>query len=71
MKTATLKIEGMHCDGCANTIKALVERQPGVQMATVSFDEGQARILYDPRITGEDRLVAAVQQPGFRVVGRE
>jgi len=71
MKTATLKIEGMHCDGCANTIKALVERQPGVQMATVSFAEGQARILYDPRAIGEDRLVAVVQQPGFRVVGRE
>ena len=71
MKTATLKIEGMHCDGCANTIKALVERQPGVQMATVSFDEGQARSLHDPQAIGEERLVAVVQQPGFRVVGRE
>ena len=71
MKTATLKIEGMHCDGCANTIKALVEREPGVQMATVSFGESRARILYDPQAVGEDRLVAVVQQPGFRVVGRE
>lgn len=48
MKTATLKIEGMSCDHCANTIKTLVEQQPGVKMAMVSFDEGQARILYDP-----------------------
>ncbi len=71
MKTATLKIEGMNCNGCANTIKALVERQSGVQMATVSFDAGQARILYDPQAVDEDRLVAVVQQPGFRVVGRE
>lgn len=70
MKTATLKIEGMHCNGCANTIKALVEREPGVQIVTVSFDEGQARILYDPQAIGEERLVAVVQQPGFRVVGR-
>lgn len=71
MKTTTLKITGMHCSGCANTIKALVEKQPGVQMVTVSFEEGQARILYDPKALGEDRLVAVVQQPGFRVVGRE
>lgn len=71
MKTATFKIEGMHCDGCANTIKALIEREPGVQMATVSFDKSRARILYDPRAVGEDRLVAVVHQPGFRVVGRE
>jgi copper chaperone CopZ len=70
MKTATFKIEGMNCDHCANTIKALVEKQPGVQMATVSFDEGQARILYDPNSIGEDRLVDVVQEPGFRVVGR-
>jgi copper chaperone len=71
MKTATFKIEGMNCDGCANTIKALVEKQAGVQMATVSFDEHQARILYDPQAIAEDRLVEVVQQPGLRVVGRE
>jgi copper chaperone len=71
MKTAMLKIEGMHCSGCANTIKTLVEKQPGVQMAQVSFEESQARILYDPQAIGEERLVAVVQQPGFQVVGRE
>ncbi|WP_244437867.1 MULTISPECIES: heavy-metal-associated domain-containing protein [unclassified Mesorhizobium] len=70
MKTTTFKIEGMNCDGCANTIKTLVESEPGVQMATVSFEEGQARILYDPQSTGEDRLVAVIQKPGFRVAGR-
>lgn len=70
MKTATFKIEGMHCTGCANTIKALVEKEPGVQIATVSYHEGHACILYDPQATGEDRLVAAIQKPGFRVVGR-
>ncbi len=69
MKTATFKIEGMNCDHCANTIKALVEQQAGVKMATVSFKEGQARILYDPQAITEERLVAVIQEPGFRVVG--
>ncbi len=69
MKSATFKIEGMNCDHCANTIKTLVEKQPGVQMATVSFDEGQARVLYDPQEIGDDRLVAVIQEPGFKVVG--
>jgi copper chaperone len=70
MKTATFKIEGMNCDACANRIKALVEKQPGVQAATVSFDEGQARILYDPHAVGEHGLAAVVEESGFRVVGR-
>ena len=69
MKTATFTIEGMHCDGCASTIKTLTERQPGVQMATVSFADRQARILYDPSVIDEDRLVAAIEKPGFRVAG--
>lgn len=70
MKTVTFKIEGMNCGHCANTIKTLVDKQPGVQVATVSFEEGQARILYDPKAIQEDRLVAVVQEPGFRVTRR-
>ena len=71
MKTAIFRIEGMSCDACANTIKNIVQREPGVRLATVSFNERQARILYDPRSVHEDRLVEAIQQPGFRVVGRQ
>lgn len=67
MKTATLTIEGMHCDGCASNIKTLIERQPGVQMATVSFADRRARILYDPTAIDETRLVGAIEKPGFRV----
>jgi len=71
MKTITFKIEGMRCDGCADTIKTLIEKEPGVRMASVSFDEGRARILYDPQAVGEDRLIATIQKPGFRVVAQQ
>jgi copper chaperone len=68
MKTALFKIDGMHCDGCANTVKTMVERQPGVQMADVSYDRGKARVLYDPQTIAEDALVATVQKLGYRVI---
>lgn len=70
MKSLTLKIAGMHCDSCAATIKALVERADGVQTAAVAFASGEARILYDPATTSEERLVAIVEKPGYRVVSR-
>lgn len=70
MKTSIFKIEGMNCDSCANTIKRLVEKQPGVRMASVSLGDRQARVLYDPQSVDEDNLVATIQEPGFRVVGR-
>ena len=71
MKTTIFKIEGMNCDACANTIKNVVEKESGVRMASVSFSERLARVLYDPQSVQEDRLVDAIQKPGFRVVGRE
>ena len=71
MKATIFKIEGMNCDACANTIRSLVEKEPGVRMASVSFNDRQARVLYDPKFVEEERLVDAIQKPGFRVVGRE
>ena len=71
MKTTTFKIEGMHCDGCAFTVKTLVEKEPGVKAATVSFKDSEARVLYDPQATNEDRLAATIQRPGYRVVSRQ
>ncbi len=71
MKTTIFKIEGMNCDACANTIKSLVEKEPGVRMASVSFGEGQALVLYDPESVGEEHLVNTIHKPGFRVVGRD
>lgn len=70
MKTATFKIEGMHCDGCALTVQTLIEHEPGVKAATVSFKDGDARILFDPQVVDEDRLVATIQKPGYRITGR-
>lgn len=71
MKTTTFKIEGMNCDACANTIKNLVEMEPGVHVASVSFNDRQARVLYDPQVLAEDRIVDVIQNPGFKVTARE
>jgi copper chaperone CopZ len=71
MKTTVFRIEGMNCDACASTIKGLVEKEPGVRMASVSFSDRQARVMYDPNAIGEDRLIDVIQRPGFRVVARE
>jgi len=71
MKTTVFRIEGMNCDACANTIKTLVEKEPGVQMASVSYSDRKARVLFDPKSIEEEHLVNTIQKPGFRVVGRE
>jgi copper chaperone CopZ len=67
MKTAIFTIKDMHCDGCAETIKVLLAREPGVHTSTVSFKEGNARVLYDPAATSADRLIAAIEGGGYQV----
>lgn len=70
VKTATFKIGGMHCDGCARTIEALVSTEPGVRKTTVSFKTREARILFDPQVRNEDQLVAAIQKAGYSVASQ-
>lgn len=66
MKTAIFTIDGMHCDGCAETIKALLRLDPGVRTSTVSFKDGNAQVLYDPVATSADRLIAAIERGGYK-----
>ena len=70
MKKMLVTIAGMHCDGCAETIKALLKMEPGVQTSAVSFKERNARVLYDPAATNEQRLIAAIERGGYKV-GRQ
>ena len=67
MKTVFLLIEGMHCDGCAATIKALLDIEAGVKASSVSFKDGSARVLFDPAAIDEAKLVAAVEKGGYKV----
>ncbi len=67
MNSVTLKVEGMHCGGCAATIQALLETNGGVRKAAVSFKEGEARVLYDPRNVTEEQLIATIEKGGYKV----
>jgi len=67
MKSLELRIQGMHCDGCAGTIEALLAREPGVKGASVSYAAGKGQILYDPAATDPVRIAASIKRAGFRV----
>jgi len=70
MNTVTFKVEGMHCGGCAETLQALLARSAGVHKAAASFEQGDARVLYDSQAVTEEQLVALVEKAGYRVAGR-
>ena len=69
MKSLDMKIEGMHCNGCASTIQALLTHEAGIQSANVSFANGKASVLYDPNETTPANVAAAIEKAGYRVTG--
>jgi len=70
MNTATFKVEGMHCNGCAQIVRSLLEKKTGVRAAHVSFTDGATRILHDPESITEDQLAEAIEKAGYHVVGK-
>jgi DNA-binding transcriptional MerR regulator/copper chaperone CopZ len=66
-KTANLVIEGMRCDGCARTVKALIGAKTGVHQVEVSLATRRARILYDPTTVTKESIATTIKKGGFRV----
>lgn len=65
MATTTLRLEGMHCEGCADRARRLLGREPGVRDARVSLEHSEAQVRYNPQRVATQRLVEIVETAGF------
>jgi copper chaperone len=65
MATADLKIEGMSCQGCVDSVTRTLESVAGVQAVAVSLAEASARVTYDPARTGLAELRRALERAGY------
>lgn len=60
--TTILSVSGMTCGGCANTVKRVLARVPGVAGAEVDLAAGRAVVKGGAR---PEDLVAVVEAAGF------
>lgn len=67
MQTETLKIHGMTCMGCVNSVRNVLEKIPGVSSADVSLEQKQVTVHYDATATGVDQFRSAIEGAGFEV----
>ncbi len=65
MATATLKVTGMHCHHCVQTVTQALERVDGVRGAQVDLDAGRAQVEYDEARVTPRQLVGAVMDEGY------
>lgn len=66
METLVLKISGMACGGCANSVTKALLAIDGVSEAEVSHVEASAKVQYDPARTTAEKLRAAVEAAGYK-----
>lgn len=61
--TKTLRIEGMHCQHCVDSVTSALNEVEGV-VAEVNLKKGTATVSYDRSISNGD-LLEAVKKAGF------
>lgn len=66
--TLTMKIDGMSCQACAAGLEGSLKQVSGVAGATVSYENSQATVSYDPKFVTSEQLTQVVTQSGYKVV---
>jgi len=69
MKTAELKIEGMHCGHCVMAVRKELSRLPDVKVEDVVI--GSARVQYDEDKVSVQQLARAVEAAGYRLISQQ
>ncbi len=64
MKTITLNVAGMSCEGCANSIRSALSQLEGVKVADISLTEKAAVLEVEDTVEASDR-VSAVEAGGY------
>lgn len=60
-----IDISGMTCAACSNRIEKVLNRQEGVEHASVNLAAESAVIEYHPGITSEDALIEVIEKLGY------
>ena len=68
MKKVSLKIEGMHCEGCSNRLTRVLENLVGVTSVNVSLENKKADIEYNEDILSIEEIKEAISDAGFETI---
>ncbi|MBA5638396.1 heavy-metal-associated domain-containing protein [Duganella sp. LX20W] len=65
MQNATLKIDGMNGEACADLVTLVLNNITGVSDVRVSLLNSQASLKYDERHTSEPYLINSLARAGY------
>ncbi|GAB6441919.1 MULTISPECIES: copper chaperone CopZ [Bacillus] len=67
MEQLTLKVEGMSCGHCVNSIESSVKELNGVEKVKVQLAEGTVEVTIDSSAVTLKDIVAVIEDQGYDV----
>ncbi|WP_242215517.1 copper chaperone CopZ [Bacillus cereus group sp. BfR-BA-01383] len=67
MEQLTLKVEGMSCGHCVNSIESNVKELNGVEQVKVQLAEGTVEVTIDSSVITLKDIVAVIEDQGYDV----
>ena len=71
MKKKILNIEGMTCSACSNGLEKYLNKQNGINMASVNLVMAEALVEYDENKLKDEDLDRFVKEAGFKSLGQD
>lgn len=66
MKEATLNIDNMVCQGCAEKISYILNEVDGVQKVKTRLMKKLVQVEFNPQETNEEKLIAVLTEKGYK-----
>jgi Cu+-exporting ATPase len=63
---AVIAVSGMTCGSCEISVHNALVKNPGVKSAEVSYEKGEAVVVYDPGATNLEAIRAAIDATGYK-----
>lgn len=67
MERLTLKVEGMSCGHCVNSIESNVKELNGVEQVKVQLAEGTVEVTIDSSVVTLKDIVAVIEDQGYEI----
>ncbi len=67
MEKVHLKVEGMTCGGCVQSVQKALTNREGVRTANADLDTGMVMIEFDAKVIQKASLEKAIADAGFSV----
>ena len=69
MKKIILAIDGMTCSACSNGLERYLNKQNGIENASVNLVMANASVEYDEKLLDQNKIEKFVEEAGFKSLG--